>query len=52
VLAQEAAGLLLYTPMQIREVAETLDFADEFVFSKFFKKQRGMPPSVFRRSTV
>ncbi|MCG2618027.1 AraC family transcriptional regulator [Terrimonas sp. NA20] len=46
----EAKLLLNESGMPIAHIAETLNFSDQFVFSKFFKKHTGQNPSGFRRS--
>lgn len=47
-ITREAASLLLSTA-SIKEIAKSLSFGSEFYFSRFFKKQTGMPPSVYRK---
>ena len=37
--------------MSVKEAADKADFADQFTFSKSFKKYMGVPPSVFRISS-
>ena len=49
-LIVEAKLLLNESGMPIAHIAETLNFSDQFVFSKFFKKHTGQNPSAFRRS--
>lgn len=49
-LIVEAKVLLNESGMPIAHIAETLNFSDQFVFSKFFKKHCGQNPSSFRRS--
>jgi len=39
---------LLLAGATVKETAAQLEFSDEFVFSRFFKKQMGMPPSAWR----
>jgi AraC-like DNA-binding protein len=46
----EAKVLLNTSGMPIAHIAESLNFSDQFVFSKFFKKHCGQNPSSFRRS--
>jgi AraC family transcriptional regulator, transcriptional activator of pobA len=46
----EAKLLLNESGMPIAHIAESLNFSDQFVFSKFFKKHAGQNPSAFRRS--
>ncbi len=48
ILTAKALGLLL-SGASIKEVASELEFSDEFVFSRFFKKQTGFSPSHYRR---
>lgn len=49
-LNQEAIKLLIRSGAPIKEVAFKLRFADEYYFSRFFKKLNGMPPVSYRRS--
>ncbi|SEJ26220.1 AraC-type DNA-binding protein [Dyadobacter koreensis] len=49
-LILEAKVLLSTSGMPIAHIAEFLNFSDQFVFSKFFKKHAGLNPSTFRRS--
>jgi len=46
----EAKVLLNESGIPIAQIAESLNFSDQFVFSKFFKKHCGQNPSSFRRS--
>lgn len=46
----EAKVLLNTSGMPIAQIAESLNFSDQFVFSKFFKKHCGQNPSTYRRS--
>lgn len=48
-LNQEAIKLLIRSDAPVKEVAFKLGFADEFYFSRFFKKLNGSPPSPYRR---
>lgn len=45
----EAKRKLVYTSMTVSEVSYTLGFADPAYFTRFFKRQAGMPPKDFRR---
>lgn len=45
-----AKNLLLHTDMPTSKIAHEIGYANEFSFSKFFKRVEGMPPSQFRRS--
>lgn len=44
----EAERLLSQTPMEIKEIAYTLGFADHASFTKFFKRLKGISPGKFR----
>ena len=44
-----AKELLVYGAMSVGEVAYALGFDSVFAFSKMFKKQTGIPPSVFSK---
>jgi AraC-like DNA-binding protein len=47
-LALEAKRLLLYTDMTAAQVADRLGFDDPAYFARFFKREAGAPPSVYR----
>jgi AraC family transcriptional activator of pobA len=49
-LIVEAKVLLNESGMPIAHIAESLNFSDQFVFSKFFKKHSGQNPSSYRRN--
>ncbi|MCI8957248.1 MAG: AraC family transcriptional regulator [Eubacterium sp.] len=44
-----AKELLTVTELSIEEIAISCGYSDALVFSKSFKKQMGVPPSVYRR---
>lgn len=44
----EAKKLLHLTHLPIKEIAETLNFNDEYYFSRYFKKNVGISPSQYR----
>jgi AraC family transcriptional regulator, transcriptional activator of pobA len=44
----EAARLLRFSDLSVKEIAARLGFADQFAFSKAFKRQRGEAPLDFR----
>ncbi len=46
---EAACSLLLHTKMRIREIAESLNFTDEFHFSNRFHLYTGLRPSQYRR---
>jgi AraC-like DNA-binding protein len=46
----EAKNLLRDHTLSIAQVADRLDFSDQFFFSKFFKRYTGITPSSYRRS--
>ena len=48
-LILEAARLLRFSDLSIKEIAARLGFSDQFAFSKAFKRQRGEAPADFRR---
>ncbi len=48
-LLQRAQQLLLTTDLQAKEIAQRLEFRDPFYFSRFIRRQTGMPPSRYRR---
>lgn len=49
-LVDQAAEMLLYTPLRIGEIAAALNFNDEYYFSRFFKKHKGTSPTQFRKT--
>ncbi|MEM1109498.1 MAG: AraC family transcriptional regulator [Planctomycetota bacterium] len=46
---ERARGLLTESASTVAEIAETLGYADAFVFSKQFKQHVGVSPSAYRR---
>jgi AraC family transcriptional activator of pobA len=44
----EAARLLRFSDLSVKEIAARLGFTDQFAFSKAFKRQRGVAPLDFR----
>lgn len=48
----EAKRLLINADLSISEIAWQLNFADNSYFTKFFKKQAGITPEVFRKSIL
>lgn len=49
---QKAKEMLSNTELPIKEVASACGFEDAYYFSNFFKKQFGISPTSFRRSTL
>jgi AraC-like DNA-binding protein len=47
-LALEAKRLLLYSDLDVAEVADRLGFADPAYFSRFFRRQAGSAPTAYR----
>ncbi|MGG7664607.1 helix-turn-helix domain-containing protein [Dyadobacter sp. BHUBP1] len=48
-LTAESKRLLLYSPANLGEIAYELGFTDPSHFNKFFKRQTGVLPSVYRK---
>ena len=48
-VVQKATEYLIYSEKRISEIAEELDFNNEYYFSKYFKKHKGLPPLKFRQ---
>jgi AraC-like DNA-binding protein len=46
----EAKRLLYYSSMQIKEIAYDIGFDDIQAFSRFFKKQECISPSMFKKN--
>ena len=44
----DKATALLHTGLSVKEAAARLGFSDEFAFSRFFKRQMGISPSVWK----
>lgn len=49
-LLRKACELLGSNELLIREIAEELGFANEYYFSRFFRKHLGVPPLVYRKN--
>ncbi|MBQ4087656.1 MAG: helix-turn-helix transcriptional regulator [Clostridia bacterium] len=49
-LTEQAKHLLLYTDMKVEEIAKYVGVEDALYFSRMFKKQTGMAPSVYRKN--
>lgn len=47
---EQARSLLLSTPLPIKEIAEQCGCADQYVFSKMFRRIMGLPPGAVRRA--
>ncbi|MGN0977667.1 MAG: helix-turn-helix domain-containing protein [Faecousia sp.] len=47
---EKAAILLQYTDQNIAQVGEAVGFLDENYFTRIFKKVKGVPPTVFRKT--
>ncbi|MDR3118813.1 MAG: helix-turn-helix domain-containing protein [Mediterranea sp.] len=45
----EAKSLLKYSPKNIQEIADELNFANQSFFGKYFKRYTGMSPKEYRR---
>lgn len=50
-LMNRAASSLANPRETVKSIAEELGFANEFYFSRFFKKMSGMPPSHYQKMT-
>jgi AraC family transcriptional activator of pobA len=50
-IALEAKRLLINNDLTVSEIAGQLNFADNSYFTKFFKKQVGITPEEFRKTT-
>ena len=46
---QKAAYMLITNDLQVREIAASCGFNDEFYFSRVFKKYYGIPPLAYRK---
>jgi ribose transport system ATP-binding protein len=45
---EKAKEMLLYTPLEIKEIADKLGFTDPYYFSRIFKKKESLSPARFR----
>ena len=52
ILADRTVKLLTGTDLSIKEIAEQLGFANEYYFSRFFKRHLGAAPTEFRRRMI
>lgn len=43
---------LLYSQSPLKDIAQLCGYADEYHFSKVFRRMNGMPPSVYRRNNA
>jgi len=50
-LGLEARRQLIYTSMPVKDISEALGFSDPAYFTRFFKRQTGISPAVFRSRT-
>lgn len=48
----EAKRLLVNLGLSVSEIAYKLNFSDNSYFTKFFKKEAGMSPEVFRKNSI
>ena len=48
-IALEAKRQLAYTDLTIAEICYKLNFEDPSYFSRFFRRETGMTPNVFRK---
>lgn len=49
-IIKEAKDLIAHTPLTYSEIAYQLNFSDTSNFSKYFKRETGSSPSVYRNS--
>lgn len=47
-LVDAARRDLVFTPMPVQKIADALGFADPAYFNRFFRRQTGMTPGIFR----
>lgn len=48
----EAKRLLIYTNLNISEIAHEMNFPDQSYFSRFFKRESGLSPQQFRNTSL
>ena len=51
-IIMEAKNMLLFTDMSMKEIAARLNFSNQTVFYRLFKRYTGMLPSKFRKQNV
>ena len=51
-LCADARKLLTTTDLNVKNIADTLGFADQSSFGKFFRRHMGVPPSLFRQASA
>ena len=51
-LLEDAASLLEYSTLQIREIADALGFRDAGYFNRFFARQKGLSPGRYRQQLM
>ena len=49
-LNQKAIEWVIDTDLRMKEIAEKLNFSDEYYFSRFFQKLNGSPPTRYRQT--
>lgn len=49
---ERAAQLLVETDLCLAQIAAQVGYVSEFAFSRAFKRHRGVPPSIFRRTST
>lgn len=45
---ENAQRLLLYSTLSIKEIADRLGFSDQYYFSNYFKRKKGLSPRLYR----
>ena len=50
-LFQEVCHLLAATSLTVSEIAERLDFCDQFYLARFFSRRQGVPPRAYRAAS-
>jgi transcriptional regulator GlxA family with amidase domain len=49
---ERATELLLTSDLSLAEIAREVGYDSEFSFNRAFKRNRGLPPGIFRRSAA
>ncbi len=52
IIINQAMQLLSSSDLTLKEIAVKLHIADEYCFSRFFKRHTGLPPGAFRRAII
>ena len=49
---ETAQRLLLYSTLSVKEIAARLGFSDQYYFSNYFKRKKGLSPRLYRAKFI